>query len=213
MGTCGASCGITKQRAKERDKATAAALRAFAEGRRDTPRWWPDKATFTAAEVEALAEALRRALPCRVAVVPAADELSATWLYVVATVGAGSWVELREGTSARVPRVAEERGLRVGLSALYRAAVVQEFGVRATVEGATGWVEETRVAGVEDRRLQMFVKASQGLLRTMKISTLDAAFLGEPSVEGGDPLWSLLFDADPMASRVGVEVALGRSAG
>jgi len=213
MGTCGASCGITKQRSKERDRATSVSLRAFAEGKRDTPRWWPDEATFTAAEVEALAEALRRALPCRVAVVPAADALSATWLYVVATMGAGSWVELREGTSTRVPVTAEERGLRVGLSALYRAAVVQEFGVRATVDDATAWVEESRVAGVEDKRLQMFVKASQGLLRTMKISTLDAAFLGEPSMESGDALWSLLFDADPMASRVGVEVALGRSEG
>ncbi len=209
MSTCGASCGITKQRAKERDKATSAALRAFAEGRRDTPRWWPDKATFTAAEVEALAEALRRALPCRAAVVPAADELAATWVYVVATVGAGSWVELREGLSTRVPTVTEERGLRVGLSALFRAAVVQEFEVRATVDGANVWLEESRVAGVEDKRLQMFVKASQGLLRTMKISTLDAAFLGEPAVAGGDALWSLLFDADPMASRAGIEVALG----
>lgn len=208
MSTCGASCGITKQRAKERGKATSAALRAFAEGKRDTPRWWPDAPKFTTAEVAALAGSLERALPCRVAVVNPSDELSATWVYVVATVGAGSWVELREGRSKALPGVEEERGLRVGLSPLHRAAVVQEFGVRATVEGPIAWVEESRLAGVEDRRLQMFVKASQGLLRTMKITTLDAAFLQEPATEGGDPLWSLLFDADPMVSRVGVEVAL-----
>lgn len=209
MGTCGASCGITKQRERERRKATSAALRAFAEGRRGTPRWWPDAPKFTAAEVDALVGSLERALPCRVAVVAPSDELSATWVYVIATMGAGSWVELREGRSRTVPSGAEERGLRVGLSPLHRTAVVQEFGVRATVEGASAWVEESRVAGVDDRRLQMFVKASQGLLRTMKITTLDAAFLQEPAMEGGDPLWSLLFDADPMVSRVGVEVALG----
>ncbi len=209
MGTCGASCGITKQRAKERHKATSAALRAFADGRRGTPRWWPDATKFTTTEVESLAERLRQALPCRVAVVAPSDELGATWLYVVATVGAGSWVELREGLSTSAPTATEERGLRVGLSPLHRTAVVQEFVVRVTTEGESTWVEESRVAGVEDKRLQMFVKAAQGLLQTMKIPTLDAAFLQEPAAEGGDPLWSLLFDADPMASRVGVEVALG----
>jgi hypothetical protein len=86
-----------------------------------------------------------------------------------------------------VPEASEERGLRVGLSALHRAATVQEFALRATVEGTVAWVEESRVAGVDDRRLQLFVKAAQGLLRTMKITTLDAAFLEGPAVEGGRP--------------------------
>ncbi len=208
MGTCGASCGITKTREREREVATRVALRAFADGRRDTPRWWPPSAVFEAGEAEKLAEALRGALPCRAVVVPPADELAATWVYIVATMAEGSWVELREGHGGLVPEATEERGLRLGLSALHRAATVQEFSVRATVEGDAAWVEESRVAGVDDRRLQLFVKASQGLLRTMKITTLDAAFLEGPAVEGGDPLWSLLFDAAPMVSRVGEWVTL-----
>jgi len=209
MGTCGASCGITKTREREREQATRVALRAFADGRRDTPRWWPTSSVFEAGEAEKLAEALRGALPCRAVVVPPADELAATWVYVVATMAEGSWVELREGRGAVVPEATEERGLRVGLSALHRAATVQEFAVRATIEGPAAWVEESRVAGVDDRRLQLFVKATQGLLRSMKITTLDAAFLQDPAVEGADPLWSLLFDAAPMASRAGEWVTLG----
>lgn len=209
MGTCGASCGITKTREREREQATRVALRAFADGRRDTPRWWPPSSVFEAGEVEKLAEALRGALPCRAVVVPPADDLAATWVYVVATMAEGSWVELREGHGTVVPEASEERGLRVGLSALHRAATVQEFAVRATVEGPAAWVEESRVAGVDDRRLQLFVKATQGLLRTMKITTLDAAFLEGPAVEGSDPLWSLLFDAAPMVSRAGEWVTLG----
>ncbi|MDB4928752.1 MAG: hypothetical protein JWM10_1236, partial [Myxococcaceae bacterium] len=139
--------------------------------------------------------------------VPPADELAATWVYVVATMDDATWVERREGDGA-APAATEERGLRVGLSALHRAATVQEFSLRAAVEGDAAWVEEARVAGVDDRRLQLFVKASQGLLRTMKITTLDAAFLEGAAVEGGDPLWSLLFDPEPMVSRAGSWVTL-----
>ena len=139
-------------------------------------------------------------------VVPPVDELAATWVYVVATMEDTSWVELRQGASTAPPRASEERGLRVGLSALHRAATVQEFSVCATIDRGAAWVEESRVAGVDDRRLQLFVKASQGLLRTMKITTLDAAFLEGPAVAGGDPLWALLFDGDPMVSRAGVWV-------
>lgn len=209
MGTCGASCGITKTRDRERDVATATALRAFADGHRDTPRWWPERPTFSAEEVERLAEALRGALPCRVVVVAPSDELAATWLYVVATMADTSWVEWREGATAERPTTDEEHGLRVGLSALHRSATVQEFTVRATAEGDAVWVEEARPAGVEDRRLQLFVKASQGLLRTMKFPTLDAAFLEGVAAEGGDPLWSLLIEPEPMASRAGTWVPLG----
>jgi hypothetical protein len=207
MGTCGASCGITKTREREREVATGVARRAFPDGRRDTPAWWPATAPFAAGEAEKLAEALRGALPCRVVVVSPADELAATWVYVVATMGDATWIERREGDAA-APVETEERGLRVGLSALHRAATVQEFTVRAAVEGDAAWVEEARVAGVDDRRLQLFVKASQGLLRTMKITTLDAAFLEGFAVEGADPLWSLLFDPEPMVSRAGSWVTL-----
>lgn len=207
MGTCGASCGITKTREREREVATGVARRAFPDGRRDTPAWWPSAAPFAAGEAEALAEKLGGALPCRVVVVPPADALAATWVYVVATMGDATWVERRECASG-APTTREERGLRVGLSALHRAATVQEFAVRAAVEGDAAWVEESRVAGVDDRRLQLFVKASQGLLRTMKITTLDAAFLEGAAVEGGDTLWSLLFDPDPMVSSAGSWVAL-----
>lgn len=208
MGACGASCGITKTREREREQATRVAVRAFAEGRRGTPRWWPPAPVFEADAAEQLAEALRGALPCRAVVIPAADELAATWVYVVATMADASWVELREGHGAVAPEATEERGLRVGLSALHRAATVQEFGVRATVEGGAAWIEEARVAGVDDRRLQLFVKASQGLLRSMKIATLDAAFLEGAALAGGDPLWSLLFEEGPMVSRAGEWVSL-----
>lgn len=207
MGTCGASCGITKTRDRERDLADRVALRAFADGRRDTPRWWPGEPVFGATEAGRLVAALQGALPCRAVVVPPADDLAATWVYAVATVADRTWVELREGVSRRRPTTTEERGLRVGLSALHRAATVQEFTVTATAGQGSAWVEEARVAGVEDRRLQMFVKASQGILRTMKITTLDAAFLEGAALEGGDPRWALLFEGLPMVSRVGVWVA------
>ncbi len=203
MGTCGASCGITKTREREREQATKVALRAFADGKRETPRWWPSASVFDAGSAERLAEAVRGALPCRALVLPPADELAATWIYIVATMADTSWVELRAGRHGLAPEAIEERGLRVGLSPLYRTATVQEFVVSATVEGGSVWIEEARVAGVSDRRLQLFVKASQGLLQSLKIPTLDAAFLEGVAVEGGDPLWSLLFDDAPMVSRAG----------
>ena len=202
MGSCGAGCGITKTRQREREQATKVALRAFADGKRDTPRWWPPAPVFAPDGVERLAEALRGALPCRALVVPSADELGATWIYVIATIADASWVELRAGRPI-APEATEERGLRVGLSALYRTATVQEFIVSAAVEDESVWIEEARVAGVDDRRLQLFVKASQGLLQSLKIPTLDAAFLEGVALEGGDPLWSLLFDDAPMVSRAG----------
>jgi hypothetical protein len=213
MGTCGASCGITKTREREREVATSVALRAFGDGRRGTPRWWPPAPVFAPDAPERLAEALRGALPCRAVVVPAADELAATWVYVVATMADGSWVELREGAAVPRPESHEERGLRVGLSGLHRAATVQEFTLRATVEGDAAWLEESRVAGVDDRRLQLFVKASQGLLRVMKFTTLDAAFLEGATLPGADPLWALLFDGEPMVSRSGSWVTLPALAG
>lgn len=91
----------------------------------------------------------------------------------------------------------------MGLSPLGRYATLQEVTLRGELQPGGVYIEERRAVGVVDRRLQLFVKATQGLLRSLKIVTLDAAFLVEPLEPGGDDtVWTALFDPDPMGVTV-----------
>jgi len=214
-GTCGSNCGIT--RARERQKAAARALVRvlYPYGFRARPAWSPDDRPFTDDEIEGLARAFEDVLPCRALVVRATSEHESDWIHVVATMGEGSWVALREGV-AGAPETASETSLRVGLSPFGRYATLQEVRVRGQREEGGWWVEEDRVVGVEDKRLQTFVKAIQGMLRKRDIVALDAAFLAEPVEDpdgegnlltGESPtLWTALFDRDPAATRTGMWV-------
>ncbi len=202
--TCGATCGITREREREKERVRALVRRAFPLGLSGGAAWEPDDAPFGLDEPEALARALAEVLPCRSYVVRS-DGRGADWVYLVATVSPRSWLALREGLGD-APEPPVETAVRVGLSSWGRYATLQEVRLRGERDGDGWWVEEERLAGVEDRRLAAFVKATQGVLRARKVVALDAAFLCEP-VEGGGDLWSVLFDPDPMGSRAGVWVA------
>ncbi len=195
--TCGATCGITRER--ERQKETARALARRVCG----PVSWNLDEPFAPDEPELIASALCEVLPCR-AVVTAGEGRGADWVQLVASVDARSWLALRERGGAS-PDTSEETVLRVGLSPWGRYATLQESLIRGERDGDGWWVEEERLAGVVDRRLAMFVKATQGLLRARKIVCLDAAFLGE-TLDGDRTLWEALFDLDAMTGRSGVWV-------
>ena len=190
MSACGSNCGITRERERQKDAARALA-RSLAGGGDDGPSPWRD------GEIDGLAAELGEALPCRVCVV----EDDTTWIHLVATVDDRAWVAARELGEAP-PARAQETSLRVGLSRHARYATLQETRFTGAREGDGWWIEEDRLAGVEDRRLQTFVKAAQGILRKRKVVCLDAAFLAEPVREGSEEtLWAVLFDRDPMGTR------------
>lgn len=214
MGTCGATCGITRERDRQKSDARALVLRAFPDGFAREPAWVPPEAAFAWDEADVVARALEEVLPCR-AVVLRGDGRRADWIHLVATLDARSWLALREG-AGEAPERPSETCLRVGLSPWGRYATLQEVRLSGARDGDGWWIEEERVAGVEDRRLQHFVKAVQGFLRKRKVVSLDAAFLDEPvedprgegaSLAGVSPtLWSVLFDPEPMVARAGVWV-------
>ncbi len=195
MSACGTSCGITRERERQKDAARALARSLVAGGDAGATPW-------REGEVDALAAALGEALPCRVCVV----EDEATWIHLVATVDDRAWVAARELGEAP-PARERETSLRVGLSRHARYATLQEVRFTGTADGDGRWVEEERVAGVEDRRLQHFVKAAQGILRRQRVVCLDAALLAEPAAEGDATLWEVFFDRDPMGTLAGVWVA------
>jgi hypothetical protein len=105
------------------------------------------------------------------------------------------------------------RNLRLVLSALGPFYALQEIRVCANVEPKGLWVEEQRFAGLEDRRLAHFVKATQGVLRKRRLIGLDAAFLSTPLTPASAPeepartLWNALFDPEPMGGLSGEYVS------
>lgn len=214
MGTCGASCGITKERDRQKSDARDLVRKAFPEGFAREPAWAPTEPAFAWDECEVIARALEDVLPCR-ALVLRGDGRRADWIHLVATLDARSWLALREG-GGEAPDLPAETCLRVGLSPWARYATLQEVRLTGARDGDGWWIEEDRVAGVEDRRLQTFVKAAQGFLRKRKVVSLDAAFLEEPvddptgegvALTGAAPtLWTVLFDPEPMVTRAGVWV-------
>lgn len=203
MGACGASCGITRQRDRERAAARRIAQAAWPHGRSPGGGLGPDLGALQSDTRGALAAQIVEALPVRVIDVPE-DGGQCAALYVIASVAAGSWVEHRLGRGER-PEVSSEHGLRVCFSPVGPFATLQEVAVEASADPGGVWIVERRVAGIEDRRLQHMVRGVQGLLRKAKVVTLDAAFLAEPFADA--TLWSALFDHDPAVTSVGVYLA------
>ena len=195
---CSATCGISRERDRDRMAARALAERAYPNGI-SYPVWAPIAPAFASDEVGTLCAAMADALPCDARVLL---DVRCDWIYLVATVNSRTWLALREGQVQRSDGGVEQ-GIRVGLSSLGRFATLQEIRWSGTVDPDGIWVEETRCAGVDDRRLVVFVKAAQGILRRQRIPTLDAAFLTGPVTDPTVTLWNALFDPDPMITSVG----------
>ncbi len=195
---CSATCGISRERDRDRVAARALAERAYPNGA-SSALWTPDAPAFASDEARALCAAMAAALPCDARV---KSDVRCDWIYLVATVDSRTWLALREGQDLRSAGGVEQ-GIRVGLSSLGRFATLQEIHWSGTVSTDGIWVEETRCAGVDDRRLVVFVKAAQGILRRQRIPTLDAAFLADPVTDPTVTLWNALFDPDPMTTSVG----------
>lgn len=190
-------------REREKDAARAIARRAWPHGRTDHPAWSPDERPVSDDELAALARTFEALLPAR-CVMTAAERGDAAFVYVVATTEDATWVALREGRSGARPAADEERALRVGFSPLGRFATLQEVSLRGAPDADGVWIEERRARGVEDRRLQAFVRATQGALRKEKVVVLDAAFLAEALAPGEITVWSALFEDDPPVTTCGV---------
>jgi|GEM_PF-1294095 len=236
---CGATCGITRVRERERRIALAAARRAY-------PglvwREAPEPRALAAHEADAIAalgRTIESILPVRALLRPA-DSGECDALYLLAGVHAPSLFEIdRDGAPLEAgepssagdrdrapeapPRRDRETYVRVAFSPIGRFVTIQEVTMTATkVDGASFAIEEERVVGVADKRLQHVVKGLQGALREARWVVLDMAFLagdagGEARQEayearyGAPPsLWSLLFEAaPPSTSRIAL-VSRGR---
>lgn len=193
MSGCGARCGIQQTRAREREEAIGLARQILVEPPAIDGR--PLRA------LESLRQALEAALPVRAVREPDDSVLA---LHCVATTEESTWLERRAGLGPR-PLAAQQSALRVLLSPYGTYAALQEVRFTATPEEGGEWVEEQRLAGVEDRRMQHLVRGAQGLLRREGLTLLDVALLVEP--EGPTTLWQLLMERDPPATTVGTFVA------
>lgn len=195
MGACGATCGIQRTREREREAARALARRCWPDGPLGALR---DPGESVDRGVAArLARALGEVLPVRALV---ADADGAASVYCLATTDDTTWWERRAGTGPS-PRRDEDRGLRIVLSPFGDYAALQEVTLLGREDADGVWVEEVRVAGVEDRRLQHIVRGAQGVIRREGLTLLDAAFLAEP--HGAGTLWQSLFERDVAACVVG----------
>lgn len=204
MGACGAECGITRQRDREREVARSVARAAWPEGRiaSSVPRV---ELGVDPERVSALAARLVETLP--IVAVEEPEELGrVASIYCIATVADETWVGYR---NERCPRPAHntEAGLRVALSPFGPYATLQEVHLEAQCDAEGVWIEERRLAGVDDRRLQHLVRGVQGALRKARITALDVAFLAEPYENG--TLWTALFDAEPAVTTRGVYLPAG----
>lgn len=204
MGACGAECGIARQRDREREVARSVARAVWPEGR------GASSGALAALGVDperasALATRLVETLPIN-AIEEPEDLDHVASIYCIATVADETWVGFRNG---RCPRPAHraERGLRVALSPFGPYATLQEVHLEAQCDADGAWIEERRLAGVDDRRLQHIVRGVQGALRKARITALDAAFLAEPYLSG--TLWTALFDAGPAVTTRGVYLPAG----
>ena len=216
MGTCGATCGITRERERDKEAALAAARRAYPD------LVWGDRSAGSDLALcpDAIGElgiAVERLLPVR-AIPRLADGSGCDWLYLLAGLHRPSLVELFDGMDGvedgGLPAQERETYVRVGFSPLGPFVTLQEVVMTASrrADGALSLVEEP-VLGVEARRLQAIVKGLQGALRKAKLVVLDMAFLvqevsspDQPEFVrryGGPPTrWSFLFEPiGPMTPR------------
>lgn len=200
--TCGATCGITRERERQKQAARRLARAVLSRDASGAVPWQPADLPTDPHELDDFARACEAALPC----VSHVRHDDCPWVYLVASVAPCSWLGLREGLTA-APTTPEETCLRIGFSPWGRYATLQEVRFHGARDGDGWWIEEERLVGVDDRRLQMFVKAAQGLLRKRRVVALDAAFLAEAAREGDDTtLWTALFERDAMTTRCGVWV-------
>jgi hypothetical protein len=196
---CGTNCGIGRERDKQKLVARAIAQRA----------WSPDEPPVSWEERSSIACALEDVLPARAFVTEAFGGCDA--IALLAGTHDPCLLELRErGRIDAGANRERETYVRVLFSPLGRYYTLQEIVLESTRESDGVFVEERRWVGIEDRRLQLFVKATQGLLRKRKLIGLDAAFLSEPVSEGSRvTLWNALFERDDAGSCGGVFVRSG----
>ena len=215
MGSCGTTCGITKGRAKELERARATALRVY-PGLKCARRPSTAPRAFPLDELLALGRKLELLLPVR-AHVRAGDDGECDSLFLLIGLHRPSLTEL---VDAGLPMPEDAGGrretyVRVAISPHDRFAVLQEVVVSCEPDAEGAVVLYEPQPGVIDRRLQHVIKGLQGALRKQGLVVLDLAAMLSP-LEGLEPpgdlaesfdepasLWSFLFEAlSPLARRV-----------
>lgn len=199
-GCGGGTCGINKEREKEKASALKALAHALGRGEGAAAVGLPFD------EIARLGAHLEEVLPVRAFVRPGGGGGACDWLYLLAGLHPASLFELADGACEPGERARdEETYVRLGFSPLGPFVTLQEVVMRVEGGDPPLLFEEPKV-GIEDRRLQLIVKGLQGALRKRRLVVLDAAFLVDaPPADfvarlgGAAPssLWSGLFDADP----------------
>jgi hypothetical protein len=221
VGSCGADCGIT--RVREREKRAALAL---AERLHPHLVWCRPSDRAPAVPFDtlvSLGQRLEELLPVRAIVRTGETGGAADSLYLLAGLHSPALCELADGTPVDpgVALVSSETYLRLAFSPFDRLVTIQEVRVTARpVSPHQVEIVEEPMAGVSDRRLRDMVKGLQGALRKSGLTLLDMAFLGA-RLEGPpqaafvrdyheEPtLWSLLFDPAPPTTIRASLVAVG----
>jgi hypothetical protein len=211
MATCGANCGITKERERELRFAWATAERVH-RGLVWTPLESIGPRVVSYDALKGLAAKLETLLPVR-ARVRLGDFRSCDALYLLAGLETIPLCDVADGIAPADATLARrETYVRVSVSPHGRFAALQEVVISvADDEGGTVILEEPQ-AGVIDRRLQGIVKGLQGALRKERLVVLDLAALlpplEPPSAQLEEAfletasLWSLLFEGpSPMTTR------------
>lgn len=208
VGSCGADCGITRVREREKQAAVALAERLHPNLVWSRPLDRAPAVSFDT--LVSLGQRLEELLPVR-AIVRMGETGGADAIYLLAGLHAPALCELADGTPVdpEVALVPSETYLRIAFSPFDRFVTIQEIRVAAR-PASPHQVEivEEPMAGVEDRRLRTMVKGLQGALRKSGLTLLDMAFLGQRLEGPPQPafvrdyheeptLWSLLFDPAP----------------
>ncbi len=206
MSACGATCGITKVRAREKERVLATIEQAFPQFRWHASHT-EESAAVSGDEIEAIGAALEELLPVR-SIVRWRGECG--YLYLLAGVHEPSLAEVVDTDRERVPGMPEsETYVRIAFSRLGRFVTLQEVRMAVTRDADGASICEQPIAGVEDRRLQLIVKGLQGALKKLKVIVLDMAFVTEAPpgsdeqreyiASFGQPplLWAFLFEAAP----------------
>jgi hypothetical protein len=197
MGACGATCGIQKERERDRQMALAAAERAH-------PGfvWRPEPlgacGGLSNDAIRELGARLEELLPVR-AVVRVGDA-GCDFLYLLAGVHSPCLCELLDGVAPPPRKGAHpsETYVRIAFSPVGRFATLQEAVFSASLTRAGTAVVEEPVMGVKDRRLQSIVKGLQGALRKARLIVLDMAFVaGPPPVTPAQPAYAQAFAGEP----------------